>query len=566
MATSYSLLSTVNGRLWDISANKLQASSTIIENNNIAYSSYDGSGVIRPLLKTDTSNNVLQYGYLGRNLMTSTNTGTTIYSTDPTNPSSISITSTGAQLLGVPTAPTATIGTNTTQVATTAFVSNALGSTTTFVPPAVTQLTSGSGTYTTPTNALYLVVEMIGGGGGGGGASTTQNSGGTGGTGGTTTFGSSLLTCVGGSGGAPSTYGGAGGGGTATVGTGATGVAISGGPGNNANFLITGTYVNGGLGGSSPFAGGGYGGQANYYGGAGGANTGTGGGGAGSPSGGWAGCGGGAGGYIKATISTPSSSYSYSVGGAGSGGTQGTGATQNNGGAGGTGVIIVTAYFSAITQTLSTINSTVVAKSDNFNYYPTFINNNTNGSYVIDADGTGALKYNPSTGSLYATKFINNITNYSVYVLPQTTVNGTVTQWVDLQAGGNFTIPNAGVWQVVLQTRLRDTAATSSGYIRLSLCNSGSAGNGEIMNQSGQSRTIMAMEKIQSSQGSFINLGHNAVWLLNVGSAQSFPYAIYPQAFLASITEFVNYNDSNGYPTIQATRIQEPIGTGLFII
>jgi hypothetical protein len=564
MATSYSLLSTVNGRLWDISANKLQASSTIIENNNIAYSSYDGSGVIRPLLKTDTSNNVLQYGYLGRNLMTSTNIGTTIYSTDPTNPSSISITSTGAQLLGVPTAPTATIGTNTTQVATTAFVSNALGSTTNYVPPQVTTLTSGSGTYTTPTNALYITVKMVGGGGGGGGSGSGNGTPSVkGGTGGTTTFGTSLLTCNGGGGGDYGTTTNTGG--IATINSPATGIALNGGAAGSGSTNITG-FIGGMCGGVTPFGGAGAGAN-NTAGGNATSNTGSGGGAAGSASanGYNTGSGGSAGGYIEAVITSPSSSYSYSVG---AGGTAGPAAPNGYaGGAGGTGVIIVTAYFSAITQTLSTINSTVVAKSDNFNYYPTFINNNTNGSYVIDADGTGALKYNPSTGSLYATKFINNITNYSVYVLPYTSVNGTVTQWVDLQAGGNFTIPNAGVWQVVLQTRLRYTAATSTGFIRLSLCNSGTAGNGEIMNQSGQSRTVMAVEKIQSNvTNSFINLGHNAMWLLNVGSAQTFPYAIYPQAFLTTITEFVNYNDSNGYPTIQATRVQEPIATGLFII
>jgi hypothetical protein len=563
MATSYSLLSTVNGRLWDISANKLQASSTIIENNNIAYSSYDGSGVIRPLLKTDTSNNVLQYGYLGRNLMTSTNTGTTIYSTDPTNPSSISITSTGAQLLGVPTAPTATIGTNTTQVATTAFVSNALGSTTNYVPPQVNTLTSGSGTYTTPTNALYITVKMVGGGGGGGGSGSGNGTPSVkGGTGGTTTFGTSLLTCNGGGGGDYGTTTNTGG--SATINSPATGIALNGGAAGSGSTNITG-FIGGMCGGVTPFGGAGAGAN-NTAGGNATSNTGSGGGAAGSASanGYNTGSGGSAGGYIEAVITSPSSSYSYSVG---AGGTAGPAAPNGYaGGVGGSGVIIVTAYFSAITQTLSTINSTVVAKSDNFNYYPTFINNNTNGSYVIDADGTGALKYNPSTGSLYATKFINNITNYSVYVLPQTTVNNTVSQWVDLQAGGNFTIPNAGVWQVVLQTRLRDDASTSTGFIRVSLFNSGSAGNGEILTQSSQSRTVMAMEKIQSSQSSFINLGHNAMWLLNVGSAQSFPYAIYPQAYLASITNFVNFNDSNGYPTIQATRVQEPIGTGLFII
>ena len=58
--------------------------------------------------------------------------------------------------------------------------------------PQVTVLTSGSGTYTTPTNCKFLFVKMVGGGGSGG-AYTADGV-----AGGTTTFGSSFLTCTGG--------------------------------------------------------------------------------------------------------------------------------------------------------------------------------------------------------------------------------------------------------------------------------------------------------------------------------------------------------------------------------
>lgn len=61
--------------------------------------------------------------------------------------------------------------------------------------PTRTVLTSGSGTYTTPTNATWLEVFIVGAGGGGNG----NGSGGTNGTdGGNTTFGSSFLTANGG--------------------------------------------------------------------------------------------------------------------------------------------------------------------------------------------------------------------------------------------------------------------------------------------------------------------------------------------------------------------------------
>jgi len=319
----------------------------------------------------------------GTGVTTSTGTGSTVLSASPA-------------LTGVPTAPTATTGTNTTQLATTAFVSNALGSTTAFVPPAVTTYTSGSGTYTVPANALYLTVEMVGGGGGGGG-SGGGNLPLQGGTGGTTTFGTSLLTCNGGGGGAygtPSILGG-----TATISSPAVGTTIQGGASGSGSTNISG-YIGGQAGGTSFFGGGGGGGN-NSAGTAGASNTGAGGGSAGTNSGGGTntGAGGSAGGSITAVIPNPlSATYSYSVGAGGAGGSAGT--SGYAGGAGGSGVIIITAYFSAITQTLSQINSTVTAQTGNVNYYPVFVSGDTTGSYPVQVDGGGKLYYNPSTGVL----------------------------------------------------------------------------------------------------------------------------------------------------------------------
>jgi hypothetical protein len=203
--------------------------------------------------------------------------------------------------------------------------------------PQITIHTSGSGTYTVPTNCRWLQIEMAGGGGGGGGSSAGSSSGGNGGTGGTTTFGSSLLTCVGGGGGqwgGNGTSGGAGG--TATIGAGASGLALTGNVGTNypGAYNSTNVYTLGSLGGSSPLG--------TVSGGIG--TNGTGGGGGGS-SGNTivVGTGGGAGGYIKANITSLSSSYAYSVGAGGTGGTAGTNGFV--GYAGGSGIIFITAYF-----------------------------------------------------------------------------------------------------------------------------------------------------------------------------------------------------------------------------
>ena len=210
--------------------------------------------------------------------------------------------------------------------------------------PQMTVYTSGSGTYTVPTNAKALYIKMVGGGGGGSGAGTSG--GGTGSAGGNTTFGSSLLTCNGGSGGVyGTTYSNSG---TASIGAGATGVAIQGASGGGSQFSSynSSAVLSGGAGGASPFGGAG---ASQWWGSAGisaTANSGSGGGGAAQNNSGssyGSGAGGAAGGYIEATITTLASSYSYSVGSGGSGGSAGT--SGQAGGSGGSGVIIITAFF-----------------------------------------------------------------------------------------------------------------------------------------------------------------------------------------------------------------------------
>lgn len=214
--------------------------------------------------------------------------------------------------------------------------------------PTVQTFTTGSGTYTTPANVLYIRVRMVGGGGGGGGSGTALGS--AGGTGGTSTFGTTLLSCVGGSGGAViggngNTGGGAGG--TASLGSGPIGSAITGGGGGGISIIGSSNAPGpGGIGGSSYLGGAGAGLGYSIAGGAGVTNTG--GGGAGGPTGltltSASGGGGGAGGYVDAIISSPSATYSYAVGAGGSAG--GAGTTGYGGGAGGSGYIEVTEYYS----------------------------------------------------------------------------------------------------------------------------------------------------------------------------------------------------------------------------
>lgn len=205
--------------------------------------------------------------------------------------------------------------------------------------PTVQSFLTGTGTYTTPANVLYIDVQVIGGGGGGQGSGTAAL--GSGGTGGTTTFGS-VLSCVGGSGGSSSSVGGNGGTATFTSGSGTILVeSVAGTPGGGGSASTS--FVMGGVGGPSALGGGGKAGAGNQ----GGGNAlgiGSGGGGSGTTtSGGNSGGGGGAGAYARVIITNPLSTYSYSVGTAGTLGTAGT-----NGGAGGSGsagAVIVTEYY-----------------------------------------------------------------------------------------------------------------------------------------------------------------------------------------------------------------------------
>lgn len=209
---------------------------------------------------------------------------------------------------------------------------------------------SGTGdsaiTFSAYRKALYIRVRMTGAGGGGG-ASGTTGSPTAGGTGGNTTFGTTLLVANGGIGathgtGAAGGFGGAGG--TASLGSGPYGIALTGAAGGSSNVTSGSQGQPGPCGASSHFMGGGGGGGGGASGTSAPTNSGAGGGGAGGPTGSAAGGGGGAGGFVDATISDPSFTYSYAVGGGGSAGSAG-GGNGGSGGAGGSGLIEVTEYY-----------------------------------------------------------------------------------------------------------------------------------------------------------------------------------------------------------------------------
>jgi hypothetical protein len=203
-----------------------------------------------------------------------------------------------------------------------------------FTPNVQVFLSGTSLTYTTPLSGgnlpLYIHVRMVGGGGGGAAQNTNNGSAGS-----DTSFAS--WTAIHGAGGVVSANGGAGGsGGVNGTGNLITRVSGSAGGGGNAGG---GGGPPGGAGGGSFFGGAGAS-TTNAAGGAAATNSGSGGGGGNTGSGNSSG-GGGAGEFVEFVITSPASSYTYTVGGGGNGGTAGGAA----GGAGAAGRIEVIAYW-----------------------------------------------------------------------------------------------------------------------------------------------------------------------------------------------------------------------------
>lgn len=207
-------------------------------------------------------------------------------------------------------------------------------------PPTVQTFTSGSGTYYTPANCVYIKVRAVGGGGGGSGGGSGASGGSNGGN---TTFGP--ITCNGGNGGGVGS--GVGGtGGSASLGSGPIGYVIPGetGRGGLYDAPAPAQYTGGAGGGSALFGGGGA--TANGGGSVGNGLANTGGGGAGGyiqSTTAYSGTGGGGGGGVDAIITSPSSVINFVVGAGGAGGTAGTNGSA--GGSGGSGVIYIEIYY-----------------------------------------------------------------------------------------------------------------------------------------------------------------------------------------------------------------------------
>ena len=266
---------------------------------------------------------------------------------------------------GVPAAPTAAANTNTTQIATTAYVMNALsagGGVQSFngragtvvlthadvaavsvVPTATTFTVTGTGTYTPPAGVRYIRVRMVAGGGGGGGIIGVPS----GSNGSNSSFlGWTALGGAGGAGGGASGalgQGGAGGTGGANA-TGNLVLRLPGGVGGNGQFGNQTSSLQltplGGNGGSTPFGSGPVGRAPvatpainNGAGGTGGVSNNATVGGAG---------GGGGGEYVEFYVATPTSG-AISVGAGGAGGPAGSGGVA--GMPGSPGLIIVEEFY-----------------------------------------------------------------------------------------------------------------------------------------------------------------------------------------------------------------------------
>lgn len=203
--------------------------------------------------------------------------------------------------------------------------------------PTIQRFTSGTAaTYTTPSNCTWIRIRMVGGGAGGSGAGTSGA--GSGGAGSASTWSGGSLSAGGAAAGIQtSTTPNAGG--TATGGN----VANINGAGGQAAYNASNQQSPNGA--NSIFGGGGGGVLQQTNGAAAATNSGSGGAGGGVTLGvanGGAAAGG-AGAYVEHIITSPSSTYTYTVGTGGAGGAAGT--SGGNGGNGAAGLIIVEEYY-----------------------------------------------------------------------------------------------------------------------------------------------------------------------------------------------------------------------------
>lgn len=223
-----------------------------------------------------------------------------------------------------------------------------------YINPTVQRFTSGTGTYNTPANVKYIRVKMVGGGSGGRGSSGNSTAGASSPGTNSTFAGGSVTLTANGAGAAATGISGVGTGGGFSI----AGTVIDMGSCNGSHGHMGGPYTQstaigcaGGNGAPSVFGGGGHGGHPNTNASAGGNGSagfsfgdGGGGGGQGAVINSYPGSGGGSGGYIDVIITSPISSYSYTVG-TGGAGSAGVGTLVGSGAAGSGGIIIIEEYY-----------------------------------------------------------------------------------------------------------------------------------------------------------------------------------------------------------------------------
>lgn len=393
--------------------------------------------------------------------------------------------------------------------------------------PTQQRFTSGSGTYTTPTNPtpLYIRVKMIGGGGGGG-ASGSAGSPTAATDGGDTTFGSSLLTA---SKGTKAIFQGANGsGGSATINSPAFGSALTGGGGSIggcSNSTATASQTMGAPGTGTPFGGGGQAGGASGGGGSAAghqaSNTGAGGAGAGhgTTTSTFGGSSGGAGGFIDAIIINPSTTYTYAVGTAGTGGAAGTNGFA--GGNGGSGYIEVTEYYpqfltgsgnytvDTFTGDNSTVVFTLTAAPSSVNNTQVYISGvyQQKSTYTV-AGTTITFSTAPPTGS----SNIQVVTGLAIAI--GTPGDGTVT-YAKLNSGTLVVPTQQRFTSGTAQTYTTPTSPRSPLYIKVRMVGGGGGGGGSGTttgtNGTAGGNTTFGTSLLVANGGGFGNQGAGGV-------------------------------------------------------
>lgn len=256
----------------------------------------------------------------------------------------------------------------------------------------------------------------------------------------------------------------------------------------------------------------------------------------------------GATGAIGATGSTGATGYQGATGSTGPTGYQGatgstgyTGASGINGGTGATGSTGATGYQGATGSTGYT--------------GATGSTGATGPTGPTGATGTGgAVGATGATGPAGATGILN--ANFAYTFMGPTTVNSGYTTIA------NISIPNAGVYRVYANTRMRWGGGAE--YVWAAVSTSITAGSGLLQTQvgatgsSGTPNYRMMIEKIQyeTTASVFANVGVSHEWIVSMPTGLSYPYTLYYQTYSSGAdAELLVQNDVNGQSIFAAVQI-----------